>query len=206
MAAAFCLFTASSCGEEDDTYPSAITELADARTDSQGNVVLMTTDDGRTYDVSAQSIRAGQQDTVIRCRCMFLPSETESTRQTAHVYSIERIPSSLPVDRSSLAAGTLAPVKIASHWGGTRYYNFRVEYKTYGNAPHLFLFTEDSIRTSPEGLRTAFISLRHIQKTDTEKAYTSTAFISFPLHLYSNAQHVVLCVDTQEGTRQIKAR
>ena len=207
MAAAFCLLAAS-CSSEEDSYPSVITELVDVRTDPTGLVTDITTDRGTRFNVSEQAIESVQRDTLFRCRCTFLPTSTDSTshRQTAKIYSIERIPSALPISLSAVDTALLAPYQTMTHWGNDRYYNLRVEYKTYGTARHSFVFIEDSISTAADGVLSAFVSLRHIQEKNTLPAYTSTVFVSFPLFLYTKPQHLMLRFETKTGIESIQIR
>ncbi len=198
-----CFLTA--CSNEDDSYPSVVTELVEIRTGSDSVATALLTDDGHCYDISPQGIRATSPDTIYRCLCMYLP-ETDGSEGTATVYQLQTVFSALPRPRENFQSLPADPVKIVSSWTSARYLNLRISILTDGQGTHELAFCEDSITTSASGRSTVHLTLLHLRPEGDAEAYTESSSVSLPIYYYEgSADSVLLTVPTYNGMQTIEA-
>lgn len=176
----------SSCSKnEDDTYPSIITEMADLYTNDQGVMEKFTTDGGATYKVIN-----GQGDlmknALYRILCGYVPSgENATIYQAQGVYIL----------RDSTKIAKTDPTDVKSVWKGGRYINMYLSPSTQGGTQYWGLIT-DSIKNGH-----AWVSLYHNQNGD-PLSYTQPTYASLPLDSIKDIQEgddITLSINTYNG-------
>ncbi len=172
----------SCCSEDDNTYPSLHTELAEVYTGSDKNVKNIVFDDGRSYDAD-RVISSSVADTLLRCVCSYSIDDSYNP-ESFKTYSLSTIPSSFPTAYDSFKSHSSVPVKVLGLWETKRYINAYISYKTTDKGKHTFSFSEDSIVSSIDGVKTAFVSLHHENPNNDPESYTQHIYISFPKYYY----------------------
>lgn len=161
---AFAMLCLLSCkdGGEENFYPSVITEFAMIRTDAEGAMSKMTTDDGRTYVIS--NPQSGYEKNVgYRVVCGYVPDG-----QTATLYHAT---GACLLRDSTFLAYEPDPIKVTSIWLSGHYINMQLAPLTQGGTQY-WGYCIDSLRS-----RTTHITLHHRQNGD-PPSYTQTVYAS----------------------------
>lgn len=202
------LLALASCYSDDEgydtSYPSAISELVEVNIGSDSLAVSFTNDAGATYAIS-QSIKAEVPDTAFRCYCTYAVSKDK--QQSAEIFELSSILSSLPQRAEQMDSIAHDPVHITSSWCSPRYLNMYFSFKTTGKGAHRFGFCEDSIAVAANGQRVAFISLLHKRPTEDPESFSQPLYLSLPTYAYADrADSIVLSVNTYDGVKQFGKR
>lgn len=174
--------TLFSCSDDEDTgsYPSVRTELLEAVTGSDKNVMELRLDDGTIYHVT-QSISTNTADTIYRCVCSYAYDEK---KEKLSVYTLYGIPSSPPILADSVPTDQPADYKLISSWITERYVNAYLSYQTTSQGAHRFYFIEDSISKRPGRKQAAYVRLYHERPPDDPGSYSQKQYVSFPSYYY----------------------
>lgn len=160
----FFLFFFASCGEDEEPYPSILTELADVETDENGVLRRFTTDEGKSMSI-ANYLDGYQPRAVYRCVCGYVVEDGE-----ALLYQL----SGVHILRDSTECAVQDPVALVSVWRAGHYVNMQLSPKTQGGSQY-WGFSTDSLMG-----KTAFLSLHHRQNGD-PLAYSTTVYASLPV-------------------------
>lgn len=191
-----------SCSDDEEryVYPALLSEFADVSTDASGAFVYIHTDGGETLPIvnaSELSAEGVTPDTLYRSL-----SRYERVDGGAKLYSLQAIaaPRALPADSFPDGVKTDA-VEMQSIWRGGNYLNMILLVKAQ-QGKHTFHFVEDSLTTSPAGIRTLYLRLYHDAKGDVQ-AYTQKSYLSLPLSPYSSlltpGDSIVFSIPTNKG-------
>lgn len=157
------LFLAS-CNDDDDSYPSIVTEMVDGVTNGNGTLTTLITDNDEQYTLT--NPQAGlYPNALYRLLCGFTVQG-----QAATLYTLEGV----YILRDSTSVASRDPFTIVSAWQTSRYINLHLTVKTQGGTQY-FGYVTDSI----VGEHT-YISLHHRQGQDPE-AYSTDIYASIPL-------------------------
>lgn len=176
---------ASCSNNEDDTYPSIITEMADLYTDGQGVMEKFTTDAGVTYQIIN-----GQGDlqpkALYRILCGYVPSGNSAT-----LYQVQGV----NYLRDSTKIAKTDPIGVKSAWRAGKYINMYLSPLTQGGTQY-WGFITDSIKNGH-----AWVSLHHNQNAD-PLSYTQPTYASLPVDSIKGIQEdddITLCINTFNG-------
>lgn len=176
---------ASCSNNEDDTYPSIITEMADLYTDGQGVMEKFTTDAGVTYQIIN-----GQGDlqpkALYRILCGYVPSGNSAT-----LYQVQGV----NYLRDSTKIAKTDPIGVKSAWRAGKYINMYLSSLTQGGTQY-WGFITDSIKNGH-----AWVSLHHNQNAD-PLSYTQPTYASLPVDSIKGIQEgddITLCINTFNG-------
>lgn len=193
---------------EDTSYPSVTTSFVDAITDGKGVIASIRTDNGNVYEPDSRT-QTNSADSTIRCLCTYeimqqdMPGNGTTTAYPAiHVYSLRHVFSENPKKRSAFSALPQDPVKVTSVWKGGNYINMYLGILTTNVATHSFAFCEDSITVSRTGKTSVFLSLLHLRPEHDPESYTEKAYISMPIHSYSDMDTIVFHINSYEGRKE----
>ena len=171
-----CLAACSDADDDGYAYPSLLTELAELYTDSEGEGVLFTTDDGQTYAIRTP-IQGLQAEAAYRIVCGYEPTqEKNGPYSIAIVYSVENVCLLHPADQTDTAPDD--PTALTAIWRGGGYLNLQLAPKTQGGK-HQWGYRRDSVTDRRNG-KTLHLSLCHRQGED-PPAYSTTVYASLPL-------------------------
>ena len=160
----------ASCSDDDDVFPSMISELADALTDSRGRITVLLRDDGSQLTVS-NDVSGFKANVGYRCVCGYV----KGIGNQVELLSLS--PAYVLYDCAQTDLRAQDPLGVVSVWrGGKRYLNMHLLPKTKGTA-HRWGYLCDSVRTNGAGGTTYYISLQHDQGTDT-LSYSSDYYMS----------------------------
>ncbi len=178
--AALCL---TAC-DDDETYPSVITELADCITDAGGNLTTLRTDEGVSYTLtnplSGLTARA-----MYRCLCGYYLGDEDGT---ATLHSL----SNAYYLRDSTAVAQRDDFTIVSAWQTDRYINLHLQHKTAGGT-HYYGYVIDAVEDDH-----VYISLHHNRNGDAT-SYSADVYASIPLD--SIRQSVITLQNKYEFSR-----
>lgn len=179
------VFVSCKNDEDDETYPSIITEMADLYTNAQGAVEKIVTDNGITYQVT-NTINNLAPNAIYRILCGYVPSGNSATiYQSQGVYYL----------RDSTAVATTDPTGVKSAWRAGRYINIYLSPLTQGGE-HYWGFITDSIKDGH-----AWVSLHHRQNAD-PLSYTQPTYASLPVDSIKDIAQgdiITLCINTFNG-------
>lgn len=159
------LFLCQACKEEQETYPSIITEMADAYVNEHGVMFQIETDKGDVYALTNPQ-KDYKPNSVYRTLSGFVPQGPG----TATLYQMKGV----HILRDSTAIGRKDPTGILSAWRAGRYINLHLQPKTQGGT-HYWGFTVDSVAQG-----TTWIGLHHKQNSD-PLSYTQDLYASIPV-------------------------
>ncbi|MCD8266287.1 MAG: hypothetical protein LUC33_03940 [Prevotellaceae bacterium] len=163
LAVVMALFLAS-CNDEEESFPSLITEMADGMTDGSGTLTTIITDGDEQYSLT--NPQTGYvPNALYRLLCGYTVEG-----QAATLYTLEGV----RILRDSTSVAQRDPLTIVSAWQTSRYLNLHLSVKTQGGT-HCFGYITDSI--VGEHL---YLSLHHNQNQDPE-AYSTDVYASIPL-------------------------
>ena len=181
----FCL---SSCHDDnEDVFPSLITELADCPTDDEGTMQTIILDDDRQLPVTNPQTGLRPNVTYRALAGYTLESDGQAT-----LYSL--VGAVLLCDSSAVAVED--PTGVASIWRTRRYINLHLLPKTQGGQ-HTWGYAVDSICPGH-----AYLRLHHCQGED-PTAYSTDVYASLPLSLV-DADTITLRIQTFNGTKSWK--
>ena len=178
---------ASCSNNEDDTYPSIITEMADLYTNDDGKMEKFTTDAGITYQITN-----GKGDlkprAFYRILCGYVPSGNSATiYQAQSAYYL----------KDSTAIAKKDPIGVKSAWRAGKYINMYLSPLTQGGTQY-WGFITDSIKDGH-----AWVSLFHNQNAD-PLSYTQPTYASLPVDSIKGIQagdSITLRINTFNGTQ-----
>lgn len=181
--ALICL--ASCSNNEDDTYPSIITELADLYTNDQGVMEKFITDAGITFQITNSKGDLAPK-AMYRILCGYVPSGNSATiYQAQSIYYL----------RDSTAIAKTDPTGVKSAWRAGKYINMYLSPLTQGGRQY-WGFITDSIKNGH-----AWVSLYHNQNND-PLSYTQPTYASIPVDSIKDIQEgddITLCINTFNG-------
>ena len=181
------------CSDDDnERFPNMVTEFANVRSDSLGQLYEFTTDGGETYSIQN---RLTGYDT---CRVYRTVCGYEAQGRLATIYELQGV----YVLRDSSAVARHDPTDVLSVWGTPHYLNMQLIPKTHGGRHH-WGFVLDSLKSGH-----AFLSLHHSQNGD-DTAYTTTVYASLPLDSIRGLQpgdSVSLFIQGFQGMRRFHLR
>lgn len=176
---------ASCSNNEDDTYPSIITELADLYTNDQGVMEKFITDAGITYQITNSKGDLAPK-AMYRILCGYVPSGNSATiYQAQSIYYL----------RDSTALAKTDPTGVKSAWRAGKYINMYLSPLTQGGTQY-WGFITDSIKDGH-----AWVSLYHNQHSD-PLSYTQPTYASLPVDSIKGIQQgdiITLCINTFNG-------
>lgn len=161
LLSALCLVA---CNKDEEPYPSVITEFVDLKSDAQGRLASILTDEDLGFTI-ATPITGYHPNARYRGVCGFVP-----VGNVAFVKSLE------PVEylRDSSDVVCHDPIAVYSVWATRRYINMQLRPMTQGGE-QTWGFAVDSIVGE-----TAFLSLHHNQQGD-PLAYSTNVYASLSL-------------------------
>lgn len=178
----FCLWACNESNEE-DTYPSIITELADGLTDPEGNLTKLELDNNAILNLT--NPQAGlAPNAVYRC----LAGYTTNGQGTATLRSA--VSAYLLHDSTEVAATD--PVAVVSVWRTPRYINLHLRPKTQGGKQSWGIIVDRIVG------RHAYLRLHHRQGTD-PTAYSTDVYASLFLSDIA-ADDFTITIETFSGT------
>lgn len=172
------------CSDDDDDdrgrdIPSYLTDLLWVSTNAEGNLTLVTLDNGSTYDVAAQNKMTDYADTTLRCRATYTLDKGRLTLHgLATVLCMSPVPASdfvyvkdgVPYYGSEYIPRN--PVKLVSMWKSGGCINLHLGVMTTGHGVHQYAFCEDS---------PGHYSLVHLRPSYDAESYTSQVYMSMPI-------------------------
>lgn len=182
------LVAAAACNNDEEPWPSLITEMADILTDEEGTLCQLHTDSEVNYQLTNPV--AGYAPSVAY---RILADYTDEGNGRATLYQM----TPAYILRDSTACGQTHPTGVLSVWRASRYINLRLTPKTKGGQMY-FGFLVDSIRPGR-----VFLSLHHNQHSD-PLAYTREVYASLPVDSIPGLQagdSVSLTVRTFDGQK-----
>ncbi len=191
IALSLCMVVWTGCAEDDDDedfqYPDMMTELAEAFTNSSGNVSRILFDSGTEY-TPAHNISTNVKDTLFRCVCSYV---YDKGSKKINVYNIEGILSAIPRPTDPADEHPTDEVKLLSHWRSQRYLNAYISYKTTDKDKHGFGFSEDEVKHYEDGHTATFVTLLHKRPANDSESYTKRIYVSLPLYYYQGKTDTV---------------
>ena len=208
MLSGFILLSAACSDDEEYTYPSVVTELVDAVTNTEKTIAYIRRDNGELFYMKDQRIGASAADSTYRCLSMYevLKDENGKATQYAKVYQLKNIFSSFPIASDRLKSHEHSPVQVFSTWQSERYFNMYFGFLTTGVESHLFAFSIDSTTVSATtGKRIMHVSLIHQRPQADPESYTQKSYLSLPIYkVKDEADSLFFLVNTSDGEKQYK--
>lgn len=199
MMGMLCLSACQKDNNEDEIYPSLITEFADLHTDQNGTGWIFNTDKGKTYVLSNPQ-KGLKAKAIYRVMCGYVPTTQSAGEHTyADVYTLESV-TMLPTVQPCTYKED--PIRAVSIWKAGRYLNLNLAPKTQGGT-HEWGYHTDSITASATG-HTYHLSLHHRQLDD-PPSYSITVYASILLEELGNfsaGDSITLCTLTFNGLRK----
>lgn len=194
------LLVLASCKDEASVYPNVQTLFADVKTDSEGMMAWLVSDEGETWRITPHEKLGGlTPDSLYRTVTTFLPTEG----QTATVYRCLLTKALVPADSAYFSNEIHTDaVDIRSIWRAGSYLNMVLLAKVK-ELPHRYHFLEEGIVPQAGGGRLLQLRLFHDSHGDAE-AFTEEVYLSVPLQAYADTlsagDSVVLRLNTfKEG-------
>ncbi len=166
--------TLVSCGEEEGTYPSLVTQIANFTTNSTGKVTALLTDESVSHTI-LNTLYAQKPDTVYRALCTYVP-ETNGITLKGATWVWVLTPTKAPKKE--------LPLTIVSAWRSGRYINLHLRLK-HKEAEHSLSLSQDSIVGN-----TTYLSVRHPWVDDVD-AWTADTWASIPIEEVST-EHITI--------------
>ena len=151
----------TACHDDEDTYPSIITEFVDVHSNNKGVLYEFTNDRAQTYQI-VNTLEGFDTSAVYRSVCGYVPEGSKAT-----IYQLLGV----AVLRDSTAVVRHDPVGLLSAWRAGEYINMQLAPLTQGGK-HYWGFAIDSI--APQHI---YLSLHHNQNGD-PTSYTQTTYAS----------------------------
>ena len=188
----------TSCSDDDqESFPSLITEMADVFTNNHGQITNLLMDDSTMYRLS-NDVSGFQPNAGYRCLCGFVPGAS------GYVELLSLAPAYVLYDCRQDSFRAKDPIGVVSVWrGGCRYLNMYLRPKTRGGVQEWGYLT-DSVRANAAGGSTYYLALLHGQGTDT-LAYSQDLYMSISLDSIAPAfragDSIRLAIETWTGLR-----
>lgn len=182
------LLFVTACSNDEDVFPSLISEMADILTDEDGTLYQLHTDSEKTYQL-ANPVAGYKPSVAYRV----LADYTDMGNGMATLYQL----TPAYILRDSTGCAQTHPTGILSAWRASRYINLHLTPKTQGGKMY-FGFLIDSIRPGK-----AFLSLHHNQHSD-PLSYTQEVYASLPVDSIPGIQEgdsISLTVRTFDGQK-----
>ena len=180
------LFSCKGGDDNSDIYPNIVTEFAMIRTDADGTMTELTTDNGETYTLNNPQ-PGYSKEVLYRVVCGYVPDG-----QTATLYQVTG--AYLLRDSTELACEP-DPIRVTSVWQSGRFINMHLSPLTGGGQQYWGFRIDDTSG------RTTHVSLHHRQNGDplsyTEAVYASLSVDS--LKAVPAGATVVLHINTFKG-------
>ena len=150
-----CTVVLVSCQEE-YVYPSVVTEFIDARTNGEGKLTWLITDQGDTLDIQERSGLDGLcANSTYRTITIYehLEEEASQTYPMVKVYSVQQILSISPVDKNNFSPGEIStdPLDIQSIWRSGNYLNL-ILLPLVKEGKHIYMAVETAKQDSHEAV------------------------------------------------------
>ena len=187
-----CLTVFAACDDEEENYPSIISEFVEIQSDKDGRLFQFTTDKGQTYHIT-NTLTGYDPLTIYRIICGYVPKADEAT-----IYQLTTV----EMLRDSTAVAVHDPIGAQSVWHSGEYINMQLAPLTQGGT-HFWGYVIDSI--TPGHL---FLSLHHNQLDD-PTSYTENVYASIYLPYiagYQNDDSITLTIETFGGTKQYQMK
>jgi len=178
------LFFLTSCDDEEEPYPSAVTELADCLTDNEGTLYKIVLDDDTQLNI-ANKQKGLHPNALYRCLTDFTLQDGAAT-----LYTLK----SCPLLFDSTHTVSCDPLNVVSLWKTNRYLNLHLRPKGQ-EFQHCWGYAVDSLSFSH-----AYLRLHHRQGND-PLSYSDDIYASLPLDSLQ-ADTLTLRIATFEGMRQ----
>lgn len=174
------------CADDDYHYPSVSLEFMTARSQSDGYLQTVQTDDGTVYEVMntvAAPNRAA--DSTMRIVANYA-REPLDDGWGALLYAAQTVVSPVPCAADAFEGGVKTdPASLLSIWMGLDYLNLVLEVKC-ADGGHAFHFVEDRVDDLSPSHRDVSLTLYHDAGGD-PPYYTRRVYLSVPLRQYATA-------------------
>ena len=191
--ALFCAVAFASCDDDnDEDYPSIVTQFVDIESNAEGRFFRITNDQEQTYLIT-NSMEGYEPNTVYRSICGYVPQGNQAT-----IYQLTAV----QMLRESTSVARHDPIAVNSVWHAGRYVNMQLAPRTQGDTQY-WGFQIDSLR--PGHL---FLSLHHNQNGD-PTSYTQNVYACILLnHIagYSEGDSITLAIATFGGTKKYEMK
>ena len=188
----------TSCSNDDDEpFPSLITEMCDVVTNNRGQITNLLMDDSTMYRLS-NDVSGFQPNAGYRCVSGFVLGSS------GYVELLSLAPAYILYDCRKESLRAKDPVGVVSVWrGGHRYLNMNLRPKTKGGSQEWGYLT-DSVCINAAGGNTYCLSLLHGQGTDT-LAYSQDFYMSISMdsiaRTFRVGDSIRLAIETWSGLR-----
>ena len=182
------------CGKDEDLLPALRTDLLLVRTDAQGRVMQLITDEGESLQ-PVHSIRGSRSDTTYRVLAVY--HRLEASTQV-EVRQLVRIPTAPPVVMDEQQQQD-APIQLLSLWKSKTFLNLRFGIPKSFHGQHTIGWAYRGIIQQTDGHRLLRLQLYHNAYADYEDAYLSCPLQSFSQWLTAGRDSIVLEINTYQG-------
>lgn len=173
-----CIVVVASCSDDDNnSVPSYRTDILSAITDGDTLVTDLLFDNGRSYHVASQRIKAMAPNAKIRCYSTF---EITNDSADVKVYEIKRISCYTPLPADSFEVHPQDPVNVTSVWRSGDYINLCVAPLVSALKDFKYDFCIDSITDNKEKV-VLHTSLLYQRAKNGNEYYTQKFYHSIPL-------------------------
>lgn len=186
------------CADDEQPLPALRTDLMMARTNSQGIVTVLLTDDGKTLQPT-QALRGWRADTTYRVMAVY--EDLAASSQVA-VRQLLQIPTAAPI---VLRDGELQndPVRLFALWKSGNFINLRFGIPKSYDGKHTIGWVFRGISQQTAGHRLLRLQLFHNAHGDRsdydEEAYLSCPLQGFAQQLTTGRDSIVLEINTTQG-------
>lgn len=162
----------TSCDEESSDVNNIVSNYMDAYVNSDSVVSKLTLDNGKSYLIDHQSIKAAAADTTIRCVAAYSVNDDS---MYVKVYDIAAVYAEKARTAEELRDSIYHdPTNLVGIWMVRNYINIAVAHITSGK-PHTYGFCIDSVKAD-----TTFVSLLHKRPENDREAYSHRTYLSLP--------------------------
>lgn len=175
------------CKDDEDTYPSIITEFVDMLSDSEGVLVQFTNDQRQTYQI-VNRLDGADPNAIYRMVCGYVPEADRAT-----IYQLLNV----TLLRDSTDVLSRDPVRLHSVWRAGDYVNMQLAPLTQGGRQY-WGYAIDSIAP-----RHVHLSLHHAQNGD-PLSYTQNVYASLyvkRIEGFAEGDTITLSLSTFDGLR-----
>lgn len=186
------------CGKDEVPLPALRSDLLLARTNAQGVVTQLITDEGESLQ-PVHSIRGSRSDTTYRVLAVY--HRLEASTQV-EVRQLVRIPTAPPVVMDEQQLQT-APIQLLSLWKSKTFLNLRFGIPKSFRGQHTIGWAFRGVTQHADGHRLLRLQLYH-NAHDDRNDYYEDAYLSCPLQpfaqwLTAGRDSIVLDVNTYQG-------
>lgn len=197
----FCLVLPIGIGcseDNEESYPSIISDFACINTAAHGAIQTLSTDDGAVYTVAnSQSFISSVlvADTTYRVVCRYVIG----INSQIELFAIANAVAPNPIPLESIDSLIQDPVELQSIWCSGNYINCILNIMALEESHYIHF-----IETSPSDARKLEIELYHDRNDDIE-GYTQNAYCSIPLQHYDSqlqiGDTIVFSLNTYNGKK-----